>query len=285
MILEAGLGNFSPVWGAVQARLARTGRVCSYDRAGLGWSDPSPLPRDAEHAAAELHALLAAAGEAGPFVLVGHSLGGLYTLAYAALYPDEVAGLVLVDATDILTPEEIIAAAEAELDTRTDLSPEERTAKEAALADLRTSGLISIDPVLQLLADVAPLGIVRLAADLLIAGDTAYGLLPPEVAPAYRAMLLRTPYLRTLLNEMKATETSLLFVRNTLDALRGSEGQPPLGDLPLVILDSAEERPATLLDTLSTRTTIEIADCGHYIQLEQPDRVIAAIQQAMTEAR
>jgi pimeloyl-ACP methyl ester carboxylesterase len=73
--------------------------VCSYDRAGFGWSEPGAAPGDAQHAVDDLHSLLANSGEPGPFVLVGHSNGGLRAVLYAHTYPQEVAGVVLVDPT------------------------------------------------------------------------------------------------------------------------------------------------------------------------------------------
>lgn len=99
VVLEAGLGSFSPNWHWVQQALAPHIRVVSYDRAGLGWSDPSPAPRDAVTMAGELHAALHAAGIPGPFVLAGHSFGGLVVRAFADAYRTETAGLVLVDAS------------------------------------------------------------------------------------------------------------------------------------------------------------------------------------------
>ena len=99
VVLEAGLGSFSPNWYWVQQALAPHVRVVSYDRAGLGWSDPSPAPRDAGTMAVELHAALHAAGIPGPYVLAGHSFGGLVVRAFADAYRPETAGLVLVDAS------------------------------------------------------------------------------------------------------------------------------------------------------------------------------------------
>ncbi len=100
VVLEAGMGSFSPNWYWVQSELAPEMRVVAYDRSGLGWSERGTAPRDAETLAAELHAALVAAGVAGPYVLAGHSFGGLPVRAFAQLYPGETAGLVLVDASN-----------------------------------------------------------------------------------------------------------------------------------------------------------------------------------------
>jgi pimeloyl-ACP methyl ester carboxylesterase len=98
VVIESGWGDSSAAWGWVQPEVARTTRVCTYDRAGMGWSESSPQPRTAREFAKELHTLLEKANEPGPYVLVGHSLGGYTVLVYAHDYPDEVSGLVLVDA-------------------------------------------------------------------------------------------------------------------------------------------------------------------------------------------
>jgi pimeloyl-ACP methyl ester carboxylesterase len=97
LILDAGLGNDSLIWANVQPELSKITRVCSYDRAGFGWSEPRPDPRDADHIAQELHGLLSAAGVTGPVVPMGHSISGLYIRAYAARYPQRISGLVFVD--------------------------------------------------------------------------------------------------------------------------------------------------------------------------------------------
>ncbi len=97
VVLEAGFGNSSSTWGRVQPEVAKFARVCSYDRAGLGGSDPAPTPRTAVALTEDLHALLTNAKVPGPYVLVGHSLGGILARLYASYYPSEVAGMVLVD--------------------------------------------------------------------------------------------------------------------------------------------------------------------------------------------
>jgi pimeloyl-ACP methyl ester carboxylesterase len=98
VILDSGLSDTWLHWYKVQPQVAQFTRVCSYDRAGLGWSDPSPRPRTSRVIAEELHTLLKKAGVLPPFVLVGHSMGGLNVRMYASLYPADVAGMVLVDA-------------------------------------------------------------------------------------------------------------------------------------------------------------------------------------------
>jgi len=97
VILDSGLSDSSLSWFKVQPQIAGFTRVCSYDRAGLGWSDPSPHPRESKIFAEELHTLLHNAGIQPPLILVGHSMGGFDVLIYAGLHPDEVKGMVLVD--------------------------------------------------------------------------------------------------------------------------------------------------------------------------------------------
>jgi pimeloyl-ACP methyl ester carboxylesterase len=97
VVLDAGLGGTSFSWGKVQPLLAGRFRACAYDRAGTGFSDPGPMPRDSTAMAQDLHELLKAARLPGPYLLVGHSLGGMTARLYASLYPKETAGLVLVD--------------------------------------------------------------------------------------------------------------------------------------------------------------------------------------------
>ncbi len=100
VILDALFPGAVSNWAWVQPAIAKTTRVCAYDRAGLGWSDSGTMPRDALHHAQELHTLLQNAGVPGPYVLVGHSLGGLSVRMFADQYPDEVAGVVLIEGTN-----------------------------------------------------------------------------------------------------------------------------------------------------------------------------------------
>jgi pimeloyl-ACP methyl ester carboxylesterase len=99
VVLDGGTGEMSAHWVLVQREVSDTTRVCAYDRAGMGWSEMGPEPRDAKQISGELHTLLTEAGIEGPYVLVGHSFGGLYMQTYAARYPDEVAGVSLVESS------------------------------------------------------------------------------------------------------------------------------------------------------------------------------------------
>ena len=99
VILEPGGGGSAASMGLIAPAVARDSRVCVYDRAGRGWSDPAASPPDGAQIATDLHTLLDRADVPGPYVLAGHSFGGLYVRTYAAKYPEEVAGLVLVDST------------------------------------------------------------------------------------------------------------------------------------------------------------------------------------------
>jgi pimeloyl-ACP methyl ester carboxylesterase len=139
VILEAGAGGGANAWTLVQPEIAKVARVCSYDRANVpgGASDPAHKPRTAADVVADLHAALAAAGVPGPFVLVGHSDGGLFVRLYASLYPDEVAGLVLVDAVS-----ENLEEAEAQL-LEAFLTPEQLSEYRAAVEQQTNAPFVS----------------------------------------------------------------------------------------------------------------------------------------------
>jgi pimeloyl-ACP methyl ester carboxylesterase len=117
VVLDAGLGDWSPSWIPIQRRLASLTTTCAYDRAGYGFSQASRLPRTSMEIARELHALLIAAKLPRPYVLVGHSFGGLNQQAFAEMYLPDVAGIVLIDSTvsDLPLPAFLATATDAEL--------------------------------------------------------------------------------------------------------------------------------------------------------------------------
>ena len=99
VVLDTALGAMSASWVRVQQEVSGTTRVCAYDRSGMGWSESGPEPRGAKQITGELHALLEGTGIDSSYVLVGHSFGGLYTQTYAARYPEEVAGVALIESS------------------------------------------------------------------------------------------------------------------------------------------------------------------------------------------
>lgn len=108
LVIDNGIGGAAVEWTPVQDALALTTRVCTYDRAGYGWSDTGPGPRTTERSVAELRALLRLAGEDGPYLMVGHSFGGFNSRYLAARYPQEVVGIVLIESSH---PEQLLTFA------------------------------------------------------------------------------------------------------------------------------------------------------------------------------
>jgi pimeloyl-ACP methyl ester carboxylesterase len=106
VLLSSGFDERSPSWAWITASLALSTRVCVYDRAGQGWSEAAAGPQDGVQLATDLHALLASAHVAGPYVVAGHSIGGTYNMIFAARYPAEVAGMVMLDSA---TPQQFTA--------------------------------------------------------------------------------------------------------------------------------------------------------------------------------
>jgi pimeloyl-ACP methyl ester carboxylesterase len=143
VILESALGAGCSAWGWVQPGLADITRVCAYDRAGEGWSELGPDPRDATQVAGELHTLLSQAGVGGPLVLVGHSFGGLYTRVHAGHYPEQVVGMVLIDASH---PDQWTRTAEGAAIQRSNHLSAAAAPWLARFGLLRLSGYMRIDP-------------------------------------------------------------------------------------------------------------------------------------------
>jgi pimeloyl-ACP methyl ester carboxylesterase len=170
-VLIGGMGGDAYGWTWVQRRLAEHQRVCAYDRPGYGYSTYRPAEADPTLGAVRLAEVLAAAGEAGPFVVAGHSLGGHYARAFAAAFPDETAALVLVDAR----PPEIIAA-----------MPEQE------------EGLRRMQTMLHWGLRLAPFGAARAYA----AATDPTAPLPSDVQGAARARLARPDHVRRLADEV-----------------------------------------------------------------------------------
>jgi pimeloyl-ACP methyl ester carboxylesterase len=226
VVLEAGSGGFSAQWVRVQREVSDTTRVCAYDRAGMGWSEMGPEPRDAKQITGELHTLLSKAGIEEPYVLVGHSFGGMYMQTYAAQYPDEVAGVGLVDSST--EPEQFSQPPEAQD------SNEPQQQSSAAVPQLVRLG-VSLP---------ARLGIVRLLSKL----DPASPELPQKQREQIDAL---TPSTR------QWTTSVLEFLAPTQTLRPGSPGS--LGNKPLAVVTAGESEASWLkrqdkLATLSSNS-------------------------------
>jgi len=240
VVIESGWGDSSASWGWVQPEVAKTTRVCTYDRAGMGWSEASPQPRTAREYAKELHTLLAKANEPGPYMLVGHSMGAFTVIVYAHDYPAEVSGLVLVDAQDL--PASNIAT----------YQPAPKPAGTSLPSLLARIGLV------RLLAN--PLGSVENLPD----GDKQ----------AYTAFTVAPRSVQTFLNEGMGMSEGGAQAR----AVTSLGGLPLIVLSRGKDLDAKHTAAQTALLQLSTDSQQFVADqSGHPIMIEQPDAVVAAI--------
>ena len=267
VVLESGLDNYgSLAWAAVHDSLARTTTVCAYSRPGIMWSDASRGAFDSRALARDLHAALVAAGARAPYVMVGHSIGGPYVTTFTARYPADVAGLVLVDP-----------------------SHPDQFARFNAVAG----------------KSIMPTGTIYHVASAL-AWTGALRLLPETAGDAPQNAVDRLAG-RFLPLSAGAVGRELDAIPATLTAARSSM---VLGERPVVIL-SAEKgnTDATLqamgltklqgrglravahalhgdMATWSTRGRREVvAEAGHYIQFDRPDRVIAAVREVVAMTR
>lgn len=286
VVLISGAGDFSFDWSLTQPGLSRFARVCSYDRAGEAWSDPGPAPRTMRQDAYELRALLAAAGVKGPFVLVGHSIGGLIARVYAEQYPAEVAGLVLLDPTH-----------------------EDTTLMyQGRLVRVREGAQGRGVPPVQTMRNSPPRPASREDVEQFEFNRKTFGeprTEPPfdKLADAYKAARL---WFRSRPPRSAAGED---FWAEELQEMYESRARTPhpLGDRPLVVvlpaapaaepppgvtpeqwaqLGEEKRRQKTALTTLSRNSRLlTSARSGHHIQLDDPELVVRAVRAAHEAAR
>ena len=265
VVLDAGMGCNSLDWALVQPEVAKFTRVCSYDRAGNGWSDESPLERTSQNIVDELHALLKNSGEKGPYILVGHSFGGPNVRLYASKYPEEVSGMVLVDSS------------------HEDQLQEIPNWPQGFFEKLLTH------------PNVAPfwasIGIFRIINHL-PTSKANYKAFSPGIQQIYLATMSTTKFIRTVSQEHEKLEQSLKQLKN-------AGGR--LGNKPLIVITAGKSLssentgyPRELTDkfdnlwedfqkdlvTKSTNGKRIIAEhSGHMIPHEQPEIIIEAIRE------
>jgi len=275
VVLEAGAGGFSVDWSLVQPEVARFARVCSYDRAGMGWSELGPRPRTERQIVWELHTLLAKAGEGPPYLLVGHSWGGILARAFIFTYPREVVGLVLEESghergTQVLRDGKMVRLVE--------------TATGRPVPEPKTSGPLK-------LSDIPPQILAQIEASAKqIQKQAARNGLPPDAQRMRIWAFGQAKHWATNDNPFEGEELATLLARWT--------GAPhPLGALPIVVLsrgragsDSTVEqehvRNQAELLRLSRRTRQVIARrSGHEVSLDEPELVVAAIRDVLAAAR
>ena len=271
VVLESGIAASSLSWALVQPKIAEFTRVCSYDRAGLGWSGKCSTPRTIEQMVSELSQLLSHLAMPGPYILVGHSFGGLLIRAYAYLNPEQVSGLVFLDPVSVQHW--------ANCDTK------ERQRLETGVNLSRRGALL------------ARFGIVRLALSVLASGGRRFpklvahmtanrgakvmeGLageirkLPPEVWPAVRAHWSRS----------KCFAAMAMYMEGLPENARRALSMPIPAQIPSVILSASNATEAELSERDSwvkqgSRTQhIRLKECGHWVQLERPGVVVDAVR-------
>lgn len=248
VVIESGWGDMSASWGWVQPEVAKSTRVCTYDRAGMGWSEPSPQPRTARQFALELHTLLANANVPGPYVLVGHSLGGYTIQVYANDYPAEVSGLVLIDSQDLPTSD----------GSTFNPAPE--------------PGRISLPSLL------ARIGLARLLAGPL--GSIKD--LPSEEKQAFEALSVTPQFAQTFFDEGRGmseggAQARAVTTLGDLPIIVLSRGQDQ---------NAKHTTAQARLLQLSTNSQQIFADqSGHSIMIDQPEVAVEAILQMVQQVR
>jgi pimeloyl-ACP methyl ester carboxylesterase len=266
VVAEAGLGDSSLVWEKVQPEIIEVTRMCTYDRPGLGWSDPVGRVLTAEEIAENLHQLLERGGEEGPFILVAHSIGGIYVREYIHQYPAQVVGLVLVDSSH----------------------ENQRNILPAYSIEASDSYGNTVETIASVGSVLHPFGVPRtfkLFEQLLEDNYSA------QTREAILARMYQPHFYHSFDNEMKT---------GTVETSR-SGALSDLGDLPLIVLSQGygenntglpDEQFDELRDLnmemqhelagLSGNSELVIAEeSGHYIHLDQPELVVDAIQRVM----
>jgi len=289
VVMDAGEGETMSTWRKVQPAIAKVTRTCSFDRAGMGFSEAGPLPRDANAMVRDLHSLLQRGGIAGPYILVGHSIAGLYALLYADRYPNDVAGMVLVDPSYPNQTRELDAASPTM--ARTDKGAGDayafcyRAALHGTLSDAHGS------------RRYAMCGFPPDAAAQLRAQCAKNGAAWCRMAKVTRAHYARPAFWLALGSEDGASDA--------LDSREVLKEQRHYGAMPLTVLTAANDVGEASLPPAEMRAVDRVWTAGHvrlahlssvgvhmvvrhsehFIQLDRPDVVTAAVVSTVKRLR
>ena len=282
MILESGSGDFSVEWSLVQPGVAKFARVCSYDRAGDGWSDLGPHPRTMHQIVYELHTLLEKAGVKPPLVLVGHSYGGWLVRYYAATYPADVAGMVLVEAGE---------------DNPRRMLPDGKLVRSSDLTTGRPIPAVKVSNPLRI-SDIPPGALSQMRAGAQEAAKHPND--PPRNKLPADAQRMRTWTLAQLGHVAAAVNP---FENDELASLRAerAKSEHPLGDMPLIVLtrgiaekdgpdwkalEEEHRRDHAAIAAMSRNGKLVVASrSGHHVQLDEPELVIKSIRDVLAAVR
>jgi pimeloyl-ACP methyl ester carboxylesterase len=289
VLLEAGAGNSMVTWRHVQAGIGRFTRVCAYDRAGLGFSDAATRPSNDANMVDDLHRLLRAAAIPTPVVFVGHSLGGEVGLLFAATYPDEIAGAVLVDPG---FPDMLRALQAA-------LPPGNQRALLDGFHKLldgnRSCLALAQQGRLRSPATQAEKNCVKVSGSPDKLDDTLRGAIAGQLAlpHVWEAMISETEGFVPIggqpsTDAMQFTTAKLSFGDKPLIVLtRGNqEGAPGIPPASVAAIEAAWKAGHDRIAALSTRgISVVVPATGHYIQVEQPETVIDAVRRVVTGLR
>jgi pimeloyl-ACP methyl ester carboxylesterase len=279
VIFDAALGGSSLSWMIVQPEVAAFTTACSYDRAGFGWSEGGPMPRTAGRIVGELHTLLMAAKIPPPYVLVGHSFGGLTIRVFAARHPELVAGLVFVDPAH---PEDWV---EPSVPERARIARGTRLCRHGAVA-----AHMGITSVISALVSAGALNVARRVAAAVSRGglqpqDEAFlapaAKLPRDVRPMLKWMWTQPRFFEALGSQIECVSASAAEV----------PFDPDYTNVPLIAISASNtsERRRGSQEALARRSArgrhIVASNSGHWVPLDEPQTVVAAIRDVVQAVR
>lgn len=279
VVFESGLMSTVLCWRDIQAEMAKDARAVAYDRAGLGWSDPGPAPRDAEQIVSELHELLDHAQVSPPFILVGHSFGGLTARLFAARYPEEVAGLVLID--PVVPGEWNPASEHNQKRIRTGAKILRRATVLSRLGLIRfVSFLLRVgakplaEPLVRLMSRGAPKGDGTSSSPL-------FWNLPPSERAMAAVFWVQPKFTDTIASQLENLPRSAAQVTASED----------LRDVPVTVISAANisaKRKAEHIATAqlsSCGTHVTATRSGHWVIADEPELVLQAIREMIERTR